>query len=77
MSEFRGRVFLVMVVMMYVFGFFGLMGVGLFFDRFLVWKVVFGFWIGMGIVVVYFWVRYRDVLLVDVGVGDGKEMNRS
>lgn len=66
-----------MAVMMHASGPLGLMGVGPLLDRFPAWKVALGLWTGMGIVVAYFWARHRDVLLADVGAGDGKETNRS
>ncbi len=77
-SELRGgRVFSAMAVMMHASGPLGLLAVGPLLDRFPAWKVALGLWTGMGIVVAYFWVRHKDVLLADVGDGDGKERNGS
>ncbi|WP_297477628.1 MFS transporter [Thermococcus sp.] len=61
-SEVRGRVFSAMAVLMHSAGPFGLIAVGPLLDRFPAWTVSLGLWVGMGMVVLYYWVKHRNIL---------------
>ncbi|NJE75903.1 MFS transporter [Thermococcus sp. ES12] len=62
-SELRGRVMCAMAVLMHISSPLGLLAVGPLLDRFPAWEVTMAIWVGMAVVVAYFWARYREVLL--------------
>ncbi|WP_297063518.1 MFS transporter [Thermococcus sp.] len=70
-SEVRGRVFSAMAVLMHSAGPFGLIAVGPLLDRFPAWLVSLSLWTGMGVVVLYYWARYRDILTGDSEATNG------
>ena len=75
-SEVRGRVMSAMMVLMHAAGPLGLLAVGPLLDRFPAWLVSLGLWAGMGAVVLYYWIKHRDILVGEDGTvasGDGQE----
>ncbi len=68
-SEVRGRVMSAMMVLMHAAGPLGLLAVGPLLDRFPAWTVSLGLWVGMGAVVLYYWIKYREVLAGEDGSG--------
>ncbi|ASJ04553.1 MFS transporter [Thermococcus barossii] len=62
-SELRGRVMSAMAVLMHLSSPLGLLAVGPLLDRFPAWEVTMAIWVGMAVVVAYFWARYREILL--------------
>jgi len=65
-SEVRGRVFSALGILTRVATPLGLVLVGPLLNLYPAWLVALGIWLGMAFVVVYYWVKYRDVLLADV-----------
>jgi len=65
-SEVRGRVFSALAILMRIATPLGLVIVGPLLSRYPAWLVALGIWFGMAAVVVYYWVKYRDILLKDV-----------
>ena len=64
-TELRGRVMSALIVLMNVSGPLGLTLIGPLLDRSPAWQVTFALWAGMAVVVVYYWIRYSEVLLVE------------
>ncbi len=64
-TELRGRVMSALIVLMNVSGPLGLTLIGPLLDRYPAWQVTFALWAGMAVVVVYYWIRYSEVLLVE------------
>jgi len=64
-SELRGRVMSAMAVLMHLSSPLGLLAVGPLLDRFPAWKITMVIWTGMGLVVAYFWMRHKKVLVGD------------
>ena len=62
-TELRGRVMSALIVLMNISGPLGLILIGPLLDRYPAWQVTFVLWLGMAIVVVYYWLRYSEVLL--------------
>ncbi len=65
-SEVRGRVFSALGILTRIATPLGLVLVGPLLNLYPAWLVALGLWIGMAVVVAYYWVKYRDVLLKDV-----------
>jgi DHA3 family macrolide efflux protein-like MFS transporter len=74
-TEVRGRVMSAMVVLMHAAGPVGLLGVGPLLDRFPAWEVSLALWTGMSVVIAYYWVKHRDILLADVGGEEKTEIS--
>ncbi|NJE55349.1 MFS transporter [Thermococcus sp. 21S9] len=75
-SEVRGRVFSALGILTRIATPLGLVLVGPLLNLYPAWLVALGIWSGMAVVVVYYWVKYRDVLLKDVdGPPEGEVMN--
>ncbi|NJE31110.1 MFS transporter [Thermococcus sp. 18S1] len=62
-TELRGRVMSALIVLMNISGPLGLALIGPLLDRYPAWQVTFVLWLGMAVVVVYYWIRYSGVLL--------------
>ncbi|NJE61238.1 MFS transporter [Thermococcus sp. 21S7] len=65
-SEVRGRVFSALGILTRIATPAGLVLVGPLLNMYPAWLVALGIWAGMAVVVAYYWLRYRDVLLADV-----------
>ncbi len=61
-SEIRSRVFSAMVVLMHSSGPLGLLAVGPLLDRFPAWEVSLGLGAGMGVIVLYYYMRHGKIL---------------
>lgn len=76
-SEVRGRVFSALGILTNIATPLGLVLVGPLLNLYPAWLVTLGLWIGMGAVALYYWLRYREILLMDVqakeGLKEGKE----
>ena len=68
-SEVRGRVFSALGILTRIATPLGLILVGPLLNRYPAWLVTLGVWLGMAVVVGYYWLFYRDVL-----VGEGTEL---
>lgn len=65
-SEVRGRVFSALGILTNIATPLGLVLVGPLLNVYPAWLVTLGLWIGMGAVALYYWLRYREILLMDV-----------
>lgn len=65
-SEVRGRVFSALGILTNIATPLGLVLVGPLLNQYPAWLVTLGLWIGMGAVALYYWLRYREILLMDV-----------
>ncbi|WP_297420901.1 MFS transporter [Thermococcus sp.] len=68
-TEVRGRVMSAMMVLMHAAGPLGLLAVGPLLDRYPAWLVSVVLWVGMGAVVLYYWVKYRKILTGEEEIG--------
>jgi len=66
-TEVRGRVFSALGILTRIATPVGLVLVGPLLNMYPAWLVALGLWIGMAVVVAYYWVKYCDVLLTDAG----------
>jgi len=66
-TEVRGRVFSALGILTRIATPVGLVLVGPLLNMYPAWLVALGLWIGMAVVVAYYWVKYCDVLLRDAG----------
>ncbi|NPA47363.1 MAG: MFS transporter [Thermococci archaeon] len=62
-SEVRGRVFSALGILTRIATPIGLVVVGPLLSHYPAWFVALGIWLGMAVVVIYYWLVYRDVLL--------------
>ncbi len=67
-SEVRGRVFSALAILMRIATPLGLILVGPLLNHYPAWLVALGIWFGMAVVVAYYWLFYRDVLLEEPAV---------
>ena len=64
--------FSAMAVLMHSAGPLGLLAVGPLLDRFPAWIVSLGLWVGMGAVVLYYWMKHREILAGEDESGTGE-----
>ncbi len=68
-TELRGRVFSALALLVNISAPLGLVAVGPLIDRYAAWSVAFAIWAVQAAVVVHYWLKYREILLGDVGEG--------